>query len=221
MEVQQDTIQVIMLDDHQIVLEGINSLLRDTYTQKIEVLHSATQPDELLEFLRLNHKQVDIAILDIQIPDSKIDGIDLTKIIRERYPDIKVLILSSFKMEAYVVGAVQAGAAGYVVKNRSAEDLVKAIFEVQAGNNYYDKDILKILTESVQNKNKPKKTKLTKTEVKILKKIAEGKTAVQIAEEEHNAVSTIDTHRRNIMDKVGVKNIKELILYAVKNGYTD
>ncbi|NVO08802.1 MAG: response regulator transcription factor [Bacteroidales bacterium] len=209
-------INVIIADDHQIVLDGLKLLLERE--KDICPVGEALNGVELLA--QLEKKQVDVAVIDIDMP--RMNGIETTKEIRKRFPHIKVLILSMYNDNEYIKQLVEVGASGYILKNKGKEELVSAIRKIASGSEYLGEDIIKTIMEEMK---KPKKTlnenkiPLTKREIEVLKLIAQGCTTPQIADKLYIAPSTVETHRRNLIDKLGVANSKELIRYAIENGY--
>lgn len=209
-------INVIIADDHQIVLDGLKSLLERE--KDICPVGEALNGFELLA--QLEKKQVDVAVIDIDMP--RMNGIETTKEIRTRFPDVKVLILSMYNDNEYIKQLVEVGASGYILKNKGKEELVNAIKKIASGSEYLGEDIIKTIMEEMK---RPKKTfndnkiPLTKREIEVLKLIAHGCTTPQIADKLCIAHSTVETHRRNLIDKLGVANSKELIRYAIENDY--
>ncbi|NOU17739.1 MAG: response regulator transcription factor [Bacteroidales bacterium] len=209
-------INVIIADDHQIVLDGLKSLLERE--KDICPVGEALNGFELLALLE--NKQVDVAVIDIDMP--RMNGIETTKEIKKRYPEVRVLILSMYNDNEYIRQLIEIGASGYILKNKGKEELVNAIRKIAAGGDYLGDAIIKTLMDEMK---KPKKSlndnkiPLTKREIEVLKLIAQGCTTPQIADKLCIAHSTVETHRRNLIDKLGVANSKELIRYAIENGY--
>jgi DNA-binding NarL/FixJ family response regulator len=209
-------IQVVIADDHQIVLDGLKSLLR--YEKDIKVIGEALNGIRLLELLK--NQQADIAVIDIDMP--LMNGIETTKEIKVLYPAIKVLILSMYNDNNYISRLIESGASGYILKNKGKEELVSAIRKIAEGGQYLGDAVLKTLMDEMQ---KPKKkiednqVPLTKREKEVLIHIANGNTTPIIASKLCIANSTVETHRRNLIDKLGVANSKALIKFAFENGY--
>ena len=209
-------IQVVIADDHQIVLDGLKSLLR--YEKDIKVIGEALNGIKLLELLKT--QQADIAVIDIDMP--LMNGIETTKEIRARYPAIKILILSMYNDNNYISRLIESGASGYILKNKGKEELVSAIRKIAEGGQYLGDAVIKTLMDEMQKPKKnidDNKVPLTKREKEVLILIANGKTTPIIADKLCIANSTVETHRRNLIDKLGVANSKELIKFAFENGY--
>jgi two-component system, NarL family, nitrate/nitrite response regulator NarL len=209
-------INVILADDHQIVLDGLKSLIEQE--KDICSVGEALNGIELLA--QLKEKQADVAVLDIDMP--LMNGIETTKEIRMLYPKMKVLILSMYNENEYIKRLIEVGASGYILKNKGKEELVKAIRKVAEGGKYLGEAVIKTLMDDIQ---KPKKNveeikiPLTKRENEVLKLIVECNSTPQIADKLFIAHSTVETHRRNLIDKLGVANTKELIRYAIEKEY--
>ncbi|MFY0602165.1 MAG: response regulator transcription factor [Cyclobacteriaceae bacterium] len=208
-------IKVLVADDHHIVMDGICSLL--DRAEGIEVVAKAENGKRVLNILIST--TVDIAILDIEMPE--MNGIETARKIRELYPNVKTLILSMYNTEEFIRALIEVEVSGYILKNRGVEELVEAINYIASGGEYFGKAVTKTLISSMKKPQKEIKDKveITKRESEVLKLIAEGFSSPQIGDKLFIASSTVDTHRRNLIDKTGVRNSKELIRYAIQNGY--
>lgn len=207
-------IKVLLADDHTIVLDGLAALLEKE--KGIHIVDSV--PDGNLALKALELHEIDIAILDIEMPI--MDGIETTKIINERFPEVRVLILTMHKGSEFILQLVDAGASGFVLKNRGKEELVDAIETIANGDRYFGDIVTEALIQSRENEKRKKKVQeiiLTKREKEVLKLIANGLTTPQIAKQLFIAHSTVETHRRHLIDKTGVSNSKALIAYAINN----
>lgn len=206
-------IKVIIADDHKIVVDGLVSILKEE--SDIEVVGTALNGEQVLDLAEKH--PIDIAVLDIEMPGGP-SGVELSEIFKVKYPDIKILILSMYKTENFVKKIIQAGAKGYIIKNKGGEELVKAIRYIYKGDSYIGQEITEVLMEALRStaeeKEKPQ-VKLTKREKEVLKLIAKGLTSKQIGMQLFIAASTVDTHRRNLIEKIGVENSKGLIRFAI------
>ena len=185
----------------------------------MEVVADALDGQAALEVLSIC--TVDIAILDIDMP--KMDGLKLTQIIREKYPHIKILILTMYNDEEFITNLIQAGTSGYVLKNRGKEELVEAIRKIDGGDTYFGQAVTNTLISAIKSPKKKlseSNIPLTRREVEVLNLIILGKTTPQISDDLFIAHSTVETHRRNLIDKTGVANSKALITWGIKNGYS-
>ena len=205
-------ITVAIAEDHQSLIDGIDLLLK--YEEEISIIGKANDGEELLAIVR--RKQPKIVLMDIRMP--KIDGIAATKIIKKELPYTKIIAFSMFDQEDAVRQMVAAGASGYLLKNSPLEEVLTAIQEVIKGNTYYDASIdPSFFSKEVEQQ--AKKQILSKSEREILTFIGQGKTSSEIAAIRFNSVSTIETHRKNIIRKLGLKGKGELLRYAIEKKY--
>ncbi|MEM9823932.1 MAG: response regulator transcription factor [Bacteroidota bacterium] len=211
-------IKLLVADDHQIVIDGIYSILENENEVEIEVVATAHSGLEVLEILK--KQNVDVAILDINMPGK--NGLETTQLIKEKHPKIKILILTMYKEEEKVLELFEAGADGYILKDRGKEDLVHAIRKVQKGDVYFGEEVSKILVNALSHERKaaqkPSDPKLTKRETEIIKLLADGLTTAEIAEQLFISPTTVETHRRNLLSKLELKNTPLLVRYAVQKG---
>ncbi len=199
------THKIFIVDDHPMVIEGFKALLN--HNEAIHIVGSAENAFQAMDFLKKN--KVDIAFLDINLPD--ISGIDLCKKIKTEFPNIQCLALSTFNDRNYVSKMIENGASGYLLKNSSKEEIMQAIDAVSKGNMYFNVDYQK------QNISKyDQKPILTRRELEVLKEIAEGLTNQQVADKLFISITTVSTHRQNLMLKLETSNTALLIKTAVK-----
>ncbi len=198
-------LKIIIVDDHPMVAEGFKTLLLQH--PEVEVIGSPENAFEAIGFLKKN--KVDIAFLDINLPD--INGIDLCAKIAAEFPTVKCLALSTFNDRSYISRMIQNGARGYLLKNASREDLFKAIDEVAEDNLFFNVDYSK----QPESRFTEKPT-LTRREQEVLREIAEGHTNQEIADRLFISVTTVSTHRQNLMLKLESKNTAALIKAAAK-----
>ena len=215
--------RVLIVDDHQIVRDGIKRILTDE--NDIELIGSVGSGKEALAFIKCT--QPDIVIADLSMPN--MSGIELTEKLTNLYPKVRVLILSMFNNEEYIVSAIQAGAKGYLPKQDSTtEILLEAIRTISNGEEFYSPSISKIVLKSFINNAKSssvgdiaKKHQLTSREKEILKLYVEGCTNNEIAEKLNLSVFTIKTHKNNIMQKYNFKSTVEMIKFALRNNIVE
>ena len=202
------SVKILIVDDHPMVLEGLKSLLADA--EGIEVVGTACNAIDAIAFLKSN--PVDIAFLDINLPD--ISGIDLCKKVKEQFPEVKTLALSTFSERAYVSRMIQNGASGYLIKSSGKEDILEAIQQVQAGGYFMNVNFDQVAAPAA-----PKTVPfLTRREKEVLILIAEGLTNPQIAEQLFVSVTTVNSHRQNLLMKFEVSNTASLIKLAAGLG---
>ncbi len=211
--------KVLIVDDHQIVRDGIGSILANE--NDIELIGSLASAAKAIDFIKCSLP--DVVIADLSMPN--MSGIEFTQRLTEAYPNIKVLILSMFSNEEYVVKAIQAGAKGYLPKQDSTTELLlEAIRAIYSGDEFYSPTISKVVMRNfVQNVKGTKtgepinKNQLTAREKEILKMYVEGFTNTEIAEKLNLSIYTVKTHKNNIMQKYNFKSTVEMIKFAIKN----
>jgi len=201
-------ITVFIIDDHEMIIEGINSLLLNE--PDIEWIGSAKRPDDLMNVLKL--RQPDILLMDINLPQKS--GLDLCLEVKEKYPAIQIIGLSTSFQPSVIRKMQENGASGYLLKDVSKKEIVAALREVSRGGEYVSWSISEVLKQSVPAEGIPL---LTKREKEILELIAEGMTNQEIADKLFLTCSTVDTHRKHMLTKFGVKNTAALVKLAVSN----
>lgn len=212
-------INILIADDHKVFREGIISILEDV--ADITVIAEAGDGREVLE--RLKQVQPDVILMDITMGDT--NGIDTTKLVKAAYPNIKVLALSMHSESGYIVKMLEVGASGYLLKDAGKEEMENAIRVIAKGNTYYSQQVSSIIVQHLTNPNKPKEDKggvpLTKREKEVLKLIADEYSNPEIAKELFISIRTVDTHRRNLLEKLQAKNTAGLVKYAIKFGIVE
>lgn len=200
---------VFIVDDHKVVIEGIISLLQNE--PELQVVGHAGTAAACLQFL--SAQSPDVILMDISLPD--MNGIDLCRMVKFGYPGIMVLALSTFNQGTYIDKMMENGASGYLLKNAEKTEILFALNEVVRGRTY-------LSFESVQAMKSARKKSgeipvLTKREKEILLLITEGLTNAGIAERLFISIDTVDTHRKNLYNKLNVSNIATLIKVAISN----
>ncbi|GIV33308.1 MAG: DNA-binding response regulator [Chitinophagales bacterium] len=215
------SLSILIADDHPLFRSGIRQILSD---EKFERIDEASNGKEVIEKLK-NHKY-DIVIMDIKMPE--MNGIEATRIIRKKFPHVKVLALSMYDDQPYILKIIKAGARGYLLKNTGKEELLNAIHQLMAGKNYFSKEISGVMMEQIVSgkplpyaKDTPEQVTLTRREKEIIRMIAEEYTNVEIGKHFGISPRTVDTHRRNLLQKLKVKNTAGLVKYAMKNNLLD
>ncbi len=209
-------IDILIADDHRVFREGLHSLLSNI--PDIRVVGEAANGREVIAFL--DKEQPDIILMDIAMGDSS--GIETTRQVKKHYPEVKVLVLSMHSDSQYIVKMLEAGASGYLLKDAGSADMITAIRTVYAGDTYYSRQVSDTLIEHLTrgSKQKPKSTgvPLTKRELQVLRLIAEEYSNPEIAERLFISIRTVDTHRRNLLEKLGAKNTAGLVKHAIRLG---
>jgi DNA-binding NarL/FixJ family response regulator len=196
--------KVFIVDDHYMVIEGIRSLLQNE--KGIEWDGHAMNAASCLAYLQ-NH-QPDIILMDVNLPDKS--GIDLCQEVKEKYPSVFVLGLSTFNQQSYIQKMIDKGASGYVLKNATQEELVEGIEMVMKGKMYLSSEA----ALSIRKKDGDEVPVLTRREKEVLEHIAEGMTNNEIAVKLFISVTTVETHRKNLLLKFKAKNVASLIKAA-------
>jgi len=203
-----DKIRLLVVDDHPMVLEGMKSMLQQL--SFVELCGMATDAYAAMELIKKEKPQ--IVITDINMPE--ISGIELALKIRHEFPEVKVIAMSTFKERSYISQMIQNGAAGYLVKSASREEIEEAILSVHEGKLYMSLDINLSAADKTELNNIPV---LSTREKEVLLLIADGLTNPQIAAKLFISLHTVDSHRKNLLTKFGVNNTAGLIKIAVRN----
>jgi DNA-binding NarL/FixJ family response regulator len=199
-------IRIFIVDDHPMVVEGMRSIL--TQMTDVEVAGHAMNAASCMGYFVKN--SADLVLLDINLPDQS--GIDVCKALLKQKPELKVISLTNFDQLTYLQNMKDAGAKGYLLKNSSSDEIEKAITTVMAGNEFWlGRDNVR---ESMQDHNQ---LLLTRREIEVLKLIAEGLTNQEIADKLFVSTSTVDSHRKNLLSKLQVKNTAALVRTALEN----
>jgi DNA-binding NarL/FixJ family response regulator len=197
--------KVFIVDDHYMVIEGIRSLLQNE--KSIEWMGHATNAASCLSFLQ--NQLPDIILMDISMPDKS--GIDLCKEVKEKYPSVFIIGLSTFNQQSFIQKMMDNGASGYVLKNATQEELMEAIEIVAKGKTYLSDEVSKVLRKQ-DNTN----IVLTRREKEVLELIAGGMTNNEIGEKLFISPSTVDSHRKNLLAKFDAKNTASLVRIATQ-----
>lgn len=212
------SVRIILADDHKIMREGLRALLAKQ--KEIEVIAEADSGRGVIELCSQLHP--DVVVIDISMPD--LNGIDAARQITRDAPDIKVIALSMHSDKKYVKEMLSAGASGYLLKDAAFEELGMAIATVLKNKTYLSPQITDTVVKDYVNENVPKdsiaSTALSAREREVLQLIAEGKSTRDIAAKLYVSVKTVETHRKQIMDKLGLNSIAELTKYAIREGLT-
>lgn len=211
-------IDVLVIDDHRLFREGLVSLL--AREKRIGKIATAGSGEEALAVIE--ERAYDVALVDVNLPD--ILGLDLVRKIRRRIPTQRVIILTMHQEPAYVEEALRLNIEGYVIKHAASEDLVHAIIEVANGGTYVSPTVTApLMRHVIAHDGAPGslfKT-LTPREREVFKHIADGKSIREIAGILAISPKTAENHKRNIMEKIGAKNVVDLVKYGVKSGIVE
>jgi len=215
----EDKIVVHIADDHQILIDGVKAVLN--LEPNIEVPGFSLNGVEVIDWFKEN--DADVLILDINMPE--MDGIEVLKQLRKNSINCEVIVLSSYDDIKLVKEVLQMGAKGFVPKKSAGEHIVNAVNKVATGQQYFTDDVKEKMMQTLlngQSKDDGSQdgvliSSLTKREVQVLKLVAQQYSTREIANELHISESTVETHRKNLMKKVKVKNSVGLAIFALKN----
>ncbi|HEV8538639.1 MAG TPA: response regulator transcription factor [Bacteroidota bacterium] len=215
-------IKILFADDHSVVRSGLRALFQSS--PEFDIVGEAGDGEEAI---RLWEKHTpDIVLLDITMP--KVNGIEATRRIKEKNPDAKVLILTIHEEEQYIFEIIQAGANGYVLKSAEKREIFAAVKAVAGGERFFSSSVSKLIIDGFIRRAEdeivePRKTTLALTarETEILRYIALGLSSPEIAKKLFLSVNTVNTHRNNIMQKLGIHDIAGLVRYALQNSLVE
>jgi DNA-binding NarL/FixJ family response regulator len=222
MATSKNKIKIVIADDHQIFIEGIRALIKDS--DKVTLVGEASNGEQLLSMLKT--KDVDVVLMDVSMPT--VNGIEATQKIKAGFPNVKVLGLTMVEDAKQISEMMKSGASGYLLKTTGKQELVDAILQVHAGERYLSNEVSLKLIDRMINHSEPasdskseRNPSITKREQEIIKLIADELTNEEIARRLNNSPMTIITHRKNLLRKLNVKNTAGLVKYAVQHGLID
>jgi DNA-binding NarL/FixJ family response regulator len=210
-------VRIVLVDDHHVVRQGLRSLLEDE--QDLAVVGTAGNGLEALQIIET--EKPDVVIVDLLLPS--LGGLEVTRRTRKAFPEVEVVILSMYEDEAYVLEALKNGAAAYVLKSSKADELIHAVREVHAGRRYLsaplsERAIEDYVQERIHSDALDPYETLTNREREVLQLAAEGRSNPEAAVLLSISARTVETHRANLMRKLGLGSQSELIRYAIKRG---
>ncbi|MCB9186738.1 MAG: response regulator transcription factor [Flavobacteriales bacterium] len=205
-------IRVLIADDHEMIRNGLLSLIRgESDIHVVETAENGKQAVELCE-----KRDVDVALMDIMMPE--MNGVEATRLIKEKRPETKVLAVTINDEPRFIKELIAAGASGYILKHSTKDEILRAIREVASDRQHFGADVLSKISSEFAQVNTKKAPMLTKKESEVLKLIAQEYTNQEIAEKVGCGIRTVDTHKRNLIKKLEVKNVVGLVKYALKMG---
>jgi DNA-binding NarL/FixJ family response regulator len=204
-------IRLIIADDHPVISDGIKLILEKE--KDIQVTATVNNGVELMQILE--NREADVILMDVNMPE--MSGIEATRQIKEKYPAIKVLSFSQYDEKRFVKRMLKNGANGYLLKNAMSSEIVNAVNIVYSGGIYLSEDLPDIFTDKPKRKSGYFFPELSQREIEVLKLICAEKNTNEIAELLFISNSTVETHRANLLLKVGVKNTAGLVKWAVEN----
>lgn len=213
---KNNKINIMIADDHQVLLDGLVMMLDEA--EHIEVLATAANGQEVLD--QITSHKIDVLLMDIQMP--VLDGYETAKIVTEKYPEVKILILSMHSERIYFERMYSAGISGYLLKSAGKQEIIEAIEKVYEGEQYFSADLTAaLLSKKTSQQTSITARELTRREKEILGMIASGLTNAEIADQLFLSVDTVKTHRKNMMRKIDVNNTAGLVKYALEHSTPD
>jgi DNA-binding NarL/FixJ family response regulator len=212
------TTRLLLVDDHELMRDGLRSIL--DREKNVEVVGEAASGREAVELAR--SLAPDVVVMDVAMKD--LNGIEATRQIRAECPGVKVIALSSHSDSRYVSAILDAGACGYVLKANAYDDLRRAVEAARQGKSYLCPEVTQAVVgaslRGTGSPTDPASTSLSPREREVLQLLAEGLTSPQIGKRLFVATTTVDTHRRNVMRKLGIHSVADLTKYAIREGLT-
>jgi len=206
---KKETLNILIVDDHDIVVRGMSQIVADAFPHGTSEIATTTSGQQAIEIA--SQKKLDICLLDIELPDT--DGMALFRKLRKIHPLLKVIINTIHEEIWYVKEFEEANVDGILFKSVNAEEIKKAVRTVAKGEKYYCRHAKKLLQIATEYKAP------TPKELKILQLLACGKSTEEMARLLGVTVNTIESHRRHLLDKIGARNVAELIMKAIKAGF--
>lgn len=205
-------IKLLIADDHTILRDGIVSLLQGEAA--FTVAGTAANGFEVMDLISKN--DYDVCLLDINMPG--LDGIETAKLIKEKKPGIKIIMLTTYNDREIISELIHVGVSGYLLKNSDKQELVEAVHKVMKGRHYFSEEVENIILQGLTEKKSGEAITLTERELEVMRLLAREYTNDKIATELHISYRTVETHRKNIMQKTKAHNLAGLLKYAYGKG---
>ena len=207
-----DIIRLIIADDHEIFRKGLRIILNEL--DEVKVIAEAQNGNEVFEILK--HQRADLILMDIRMP--VMDGIETTRKITERFPDVKVIALTMFEEISYFNQMIEAGAQGFLLKKTNKDELQRAIKLVIEGENYFSEEFISNVNRNLRPASRIVGIELTDREQEVLELICKGMSNAEISKFLGVSARTVDGHRAHLLEKTGAKNSPHLVMFAIKHG---
>jgi len=209
---------IIIADDHAMFLDGLTSILAEEAS--INIILTAKTGTQVIKYLRINtDEKIDLVITDINMPE--MDGVELNAAIKSEFPQIKTLVVSMLEDAKKIKTLTEANVNGYISKNAEKTELLKAVKSILEGENYFSPRIKQVVMEAMFSAKSNPEISLSKRETEVLKLIAQEFTTQEIADQLFLSKHTIESYRKNLISKLGVRNLAGLTRYAVEKGMLD
>lgn len=211
------SIRIALTDDEALFRKGLRSLLEEA--EGLDVLWEAEDGQDLLDKLSSADPLPEVLLLDLKMP--RLTGIEAAKVIREKYPDIRIVVLSTYFSKAFIVNMIEIGAGAYLAKNTDPDEVIMTIREVHQKGFYYSGPVMEVIREHVMAPHAPKpkpvfEVEITTREQEILQLICEQYTTSEIADKLFISPRTVDGHRNNLLEKLGCRNTAGLVVFAIQ-----
>ena len=210
-------IKIILVDDEELFRKGIFFLLQRE--ENIEIIFEASNGDELMNFLKENNNHPDIILMDLKMP--LLNGVEATKLIRNDFPEIKIIALTSYNTDSFISNMIKIGASSYLLKNASPAEMISTINQVFENGFYYNETVFEIINRQNISNFKPKiqyvDIILTVREREVLEIICQQMSTAEIAERLFISSRTVEGHRNNLLLKTEAKNVAGLVVFAIQN----
>jgi len=206
-------IQLLIVDDHEMIRNGLDALLSD----EIDLIVAGFATDGAEAIAKCQAMEIDVVLMDIMMPG--MDGVEATASITRKHPDTKVLAVTINEQGRYIKEALKAGASGYILKHSGKDEILTAVRTVASGKPYFSGDVLtRISDEFAKGGTTRNNPLLTKKEAEVLRLISLEFSNQEMADHLDCGMRTVDTHKRNLIKKLGVKNVVGLVKYAMRAG---
>jgi DNA-binding NarL/FixJ family response regulator len=218
-----EKVKIALVDDEVLFRKGVLFMLERE--ENIEIVHEASNGEELLLYLNSNEENLpDIILMDLKMP--LLNGVEATKKVHKKFPEVRIIALTSYDTKPFIINMIQEGAASYLVKNASPKDMLHTIQEVASKGFYYNDLIMNIIQEGLIFGTKKIKSNfdedyLTTRETEVLELVCQQLSTNEIAEKLFISPRTVEGHRNNLLLKTESKNIAGLVVYAIQNGIVD
>lgn len=218
-------IDILIVDDHKIIRDGIKALLRTS--DDIRIVGECSDGSQVLDALN-EYENVDIVLMDINMPE--MNGLQATEAVLRDFPTVKVVALTMYNEDSYISKILNLGASGYILKNTGKQELLDALYKIKEGGNYFSEEVTQQMMSRFMNKKQKRESsrpseevleRLTEREKEVLRLISMEYTNHEIAEQLSVSSRTIDSHRRNLLQKLDVKNTAGLVRFALQNGLAE
>ena len=215
-------IKLTIADDHMLFRKGLSSMISEC--ANIDLITEATNGRELIDTIEEDKKIPDVILMDLKMPE--MDGIEATKYIKATHPDIKIIVLSMYDDDKFIIHMIESGANGYLLKNAEPEEVQNSIYAVMTNGYYFNDHVSTALLKGLVRKKKiipsfNNKIHLTGREYEVLKMICDQMTNVEMAKKLCLSARTIEGYRKKLLVKIGAKNTAGLVMYAIKHNLVD